>query len=111
MVQTHKKAFLKHFNLPEKTMLSVEDISNMTDIPTEALNIVWKRGFGAWSTSPQSVRIEATGKKDPNAPRTARMGPHRWAAARVYSFIMGGKTYETADADVAERYGIVPIGK
>jgi hypothetical protein len=111
MVQTNKQKFLKHFNLPDKTMLSVEDISNLTGIPSEVLDIVFKRGFGAWRTSPQSIRVEATGKKDPKAPRTSKMGPQRWAAARVYSFVMGGPTFETADSDLAKKYGIVPVGK
>lgn len=110
MVQTHKKAFLKHFNLPEKTMLSIEDISNITNIPIEALQIIWNRAIGAWKTNPQSVRL-TTGEKDPSAPRSHKMSKERWAAARVYSFVTGGPTYHTADKDVAEHYGIVPFGK
>jgi len=35
------------------------------------------------------------------------MGKERWAAARVYSFVMGGKTFKTTDSDVAEYYGLV----
>ena len=28
------------------------------------------------------------------------MGPQQWAMARIYSFVMGGKTQKTADADL-----------
>jgi hypothetical protein len=104
---THKKDFLKLYGLPDNTMLSLEDISTITGIPSDALQAVYNRGIGAWKSNPQSVRIEATGEKMKNAPRQARMGKERWAAARVYSFIMKGKTFETADRDIAEHYGLV----
>jgi len=105
---TNKKDFLKKYGLPETTSLSIEDISSLTGIPAEALHIVYNRGIGAWRTNPQSVRIEKTGKKVANAPRTSRMGPERWAAARVYSFVMRQPgTFGKADADVAEHFKLV----
>ena len=103
---THKKDFLKLYGLPENTSLSIEDISALTGIPTEALQIVYNRGIGAWKSNPTSVRLHS-GEKSLTAPRSARMGKERWAAARVYSFVMMGKTWETADHDVAEHYGFV----
>jgi len=111
MVKTHKKAFMKLYGLPEDTSLSIEDISALTGIPTEALQIVYNRGIGAHKAPgggvSRSVRLNTGEKFYGNVPASARMGKERWAAARVYSFVMMGKTWETADHDVAEYYGFV----
>lgn len=104
---THKKDFLKLYGLPENTSLSIEDISALTGIPTEALQIVYNRGIGAWKSSAVGIRRTSDGKKDYSTSRAGKMGKERWAAARVYSFVMMGKTWETADHDVAEYYGFV----
>ena len=104
---TWKKKFIKHYGLPENSSYSIEDISAITGIPSDALQIVYNRGIGAWRSNPQSVRVEKTGAKNPSAPRTSRMGPERWAAARVYSFVMRGPgTFGKADSDVAEHYNL-----
>jgi len=108
---THKKDFLKKYGLPDTTSLSIEDISMLTGIPTEALQIVYNRGIGAHRAPgggvSKSVRLHSGEKFFGNVPASARMGKERWAAARVYSFVMGGKTFKTTDSDVAEYYGLV----
>ena len=107
MVASNKKKFLKEHNLPEDSMLSLEDISGLTDIPTAALQTVYNRGVGAWKTNPESVRRKDTGEKDPSAPRTRKMGKEQWAGARVYAFVMKTKkVYYGADNDVREAYGL-----
>lgn len=55
-------------------------------IPKRILEQVYRRGAAAW----------ATGHR-PGASREA------WALARVNSFIVGGKTRTTADADLAKK--------
>jgi hypothetical protein len=55
-------------------------------IPKPILEQVYRRGAAAW----------ATGHR-PGASREA------WALARVNSFITKGKTYSTADADLAKK--------
>ena len=107
MSMTHRKRFLLMMGLPENTSLSIQDISNLTGIPDEALQIVYNRGIGAWKSNPESVRMKFSFEKKRNAPRQSRLSKEQWAMARIYSFIMKGKTFETADRDVAERYGIV----
>lgn len=107
MVATNKKKFLKLHNLPEDSMLSLEDISALSDIPTDALLAVFNRGIGAWKTSPQSIRRKDTGEKDPTAPRKSKMGKEQWAGARVYAFVMKTpKVYYGADDDIRKAYGL-----
>jgi hypothetical protein len=107
MVSTNKKAFLKKHSLPEGSSLSIEDISALSDIPTEALQQVYNRGIGAWKTSPQSVRLEKSYAKDPTKPRTARIGKEAWAGGRVYAFAMKTKkVYYGADDDIRVAYGL-----
>lgn len=55
-------------------------------ISKSILEQVYRRGAAAW----------ATGHR-PGATR------EQWAHARVNSFIMKGKTYQTADADLAKK--------
>jgi len=109
MVMTHRKRFLKAMGLPEDTSLSIQDISNLTGIPDEALQIIYNRGIGAWKSNPESVRLKFSFEKKKNAPRQSRLSKEAWGMSRIYSFIMGGKTFETADRDVAERYGITCV--
>lgn len=106
MVNTYKKQFLKKYGLPEDTSLSIEDISHLTGIPAEALQIVYNRGIGAWKTNPESVRLFSFHKKS-NAPRQARLGKEQWAGGRLYAFVMKApKVYYGSDNDVREHYGL-----
>ncbi|MDB4588353.1 hypothetical protein N9095_00075 [bacterium] len=59
-------------------------ISKVTKIPRRILKKVYDRGLAAWRTGHR-----------PGASQQA------WGWARVYSFVMKGKTYFTADADLA----------
>jgi hypothetical protein len=107
MVGTNKKKFLKLHNLPDDSMLSLEDISALSDIPTEALQSVFNRGVGAWKTNPQSVRRKDNFEKDATAPRASKLGKEQWAGARVYAFVMKTpKVYYGADNDIREAYGL-----
>lgn len=64
---------------------SIEKISKVTKIKLTILKKVYKRGIGAWTSG------HRPGVK-----------PSQWAMARVYSFVMGGKTTEKADKDLWE---------
>ena len=55
-------------------------------ISKSVLDKVYARGLAAWRTG---HRPGATS--------------HQWAMARVYSFITKGKTWSTADADLAKK--------
>ena len=83
---------------------SMEVLSRMTGVPMSILQQVYNRGVGAWKSSPQSIRIKGTFAKDPDMsryPRGERLSKEQWAMARVYSFLDKGRTYFTADADLA----------
>lgn len=104
---TNRKKFLKLHSLPEDASLSLADVSNLSGIPEEALQIVYNRGIGAWKSNPESVRMKGTFGKVPSAPRTSKIGKEQWASARVYAFAMKTKkVYYGADNDVRESYGL-----
>lgn len=60
-----------------------DKISKSTGIPKKTLKTIFNRGLAAWKTG---HRPGAT--------------PHAWGWARVYSFVMKGKTYYTSDKDL-----------
>lgn len=105
---THRQSVLKTLGLPKDTTLSLEELAEHTDLPVEALQEIFNRGIGAWKTNPSSVRLKNF-NKNPNLslyPRSARLSKEQWGMARVYSFVDKGKTFHTADADIARKYNI-----
>lgn len=103
MPSTYRQKFLKHYNLEDRPY-SLSEIARISGIPKSALQEVYNRGIGAWKTNPESVRLKKDFSKNPDMsayPRSARLSKEAWAFARVYSFVMKGKTYRTADADIA----------
>jgi len=64
---------------------SLSEISKATGVPVKTLQTVYDRGMAAWRTGHR-----------PGASAQA------WGMARVYSFVLHGKTYRTADADLAK---------
>jgi len=107
---THREQVLKKLGLPKDSSLSLEEIADKTDLPIEALQEIFNRGTGAWKTNIASVRLKKDFSKNPDIrryPRSARLGKEEWSYARVYSFINKGKTFYTADADIARKYSIV----
>lgn len=71
-------------NKPQDKGLSAK--AKASKIPKRILEQVYRRGAAAW----------ATGHR-PGATR------EQWAMARVNSFITRGKTYSTADSDLAKK--------
>lgn len=101
---TWKQRFNKKYGFENDAAHSRAEISRLTGIPSGILTEVYKRGVGAWQNNIASVRVASTGKKDPKAPRSVKMGKEQWAMARIYSFVMGGKTQKTADADLWKKF-------
>jgi len=60
-----------------------DKISKSTGIPKKTLKTIFNRGLAAWKTGHR-----------PGA------SPQAWGWARVYSFVMKGKTYYTSDKDL-----------
>ncbi len=101
----NSRAFKKKHGLNPDTDLSLSDIAKLSGFPINALQEVYNRGIGAWKTNPESVRLKGSFKKDPSAPRSAKLGKEQWAMARVYSFVMKrASTFNGSDKDIATKY-------
>lgn len=83
----YEQSTLKNMvQIVESAIKSLREKSAKSGISTGILNQVYKRGVAAWRTG--------------HRPGTT---PQQWGHARVNSFITGGKTRTTADADLAKR--------
>lgn len=86
--------------------MSLEELANATDLPIEALQQVYNRGIGAHKTSPLSVRMKGTFKKNVDAPMSKKLSKEQWAMARVYAWINKSKVFYNQDSDIAREYNI-----
>jgi hypothetical protein len=108
-METHKEHLFKKVGLPTTMPMSKKQLSVLFKVPLKALHEVYKRGIGAWKTNISSVRLQKDFSKNPDMgkyPRSKRLPKEAWAMARIYSFLDKGKTYHTADADIAKKYGV-----
>jgi len=103
---TNKQMYLKKMGLEDRSY-SLPELSAISGLPLKALNAVHSRGLGAHSSNLESVRLKGSFKKNPDTgkfPAASRLSASQWAMARVYSFLNKGRTYETADSDIAKKY-------
>ena len=102
-MSTYKQRYNKKYGFKKDDSHDLNDISKITKIKKSILQEVYNRGTGAWKNNIASVRLKS-GKKDSLVKdRTKKMGKEQWSYARVYSFVMGGKTSKTADKDLYEK--------
>ena len=104
-MSTYKQKFLKQYKLDD-IGYSLNELSKITKIKKSILQEVYNRGIGAWKTNITSVRLKNTFEKNLDIkkyPRNKRLTKEQWANSRVYSFIMKGKTYYSADKDLANK--------
>lgn len=73
----------------------LKKISKVTGVPESILQEVLKRGKGAFFSS---------GSRPGQTPES-------WGMARVYSFVMNGKTRYTADKDLSDKLKIIKNNK
>jgi len=99
---TYRLKFLKKYKLKDKSY-SLAELAKISGEPLATLKEVAKRGFGAYKTQPESVRMKGTYKKGVKAPMSMKLSPQQWSMARVYSYIMKNPKH---DADL--RGGVVP---
>ena len=88
MVETNREKFLKKHNLPKSESLSIKEISELSGMPIGALNKVRDRGYGAYGSSPESVRLKSNFSKNANLssfPMTARLSKEQWACWTMYA--------------------------
>jgi hypothetical protein len=109
---THRENVLRRLGFPTTIHLSLPMLAIHTGIPLSALQEVYNRGIGAYSSGKSkygvspSVRLKGSFKKGVDAPKSQKLSKEQWAYARVYSFIDKGTDYYTADKDIAVKYGI-----
>ena len=106
---TYRELFHRKYNIPLSKSLSLEEIADIAKVPVKALEEIRSRGEGAWYHNLSSVRLRSNFSKNPNTyifRRAARLPMSQWSFARIYSFLTKGKTYYTADKDIALKYNI-----
>ena len=83
-VKTRRSSYTQRFRRKYGDKIrTIPQISRATGVPIEVLQQVYRRGMAAWRTGHR-----------PGASQQA------WAWARVYSYVMKGKTYYTADKNL-----------
>lgn len=100
---TNKEKFNAKYGFPKDKGHSKAEISRLTGIPVSILNQVYDRGMGARRSNPQSVRRASDGKKVGGKSLKGKMSAAAWGQARIYSFVMKGPTWKTADKDLADK--------
>ena len=85
-VKTRKSSYTERFHKKYPGVTSLPEIAKATGISKMVLQTVYDRGMAAWRTGHR-----------PGASQQA------WGMARVHSFALKGKTYRTADSDLAKR--------
>jgi hypothetical protein len=80
-MSTYKEKFNKKYKFPLEANHSLKEISEVTGYKLNGLKVIFRKGKGAFFTNYSSVRpiVKKNG------------GVNRWAYARVYSAVMGGK--------------------
>lgn len=84
-VKTRKSSYTSRFHKKYPGVTGLSEISKATGIPLHALKKVYNRGMAAWRTGHR-----------PGATQ------QQWGYARVYSFVLKGKTYQGPDSDIAK---------
>lgn len=90
---THRESFLKRYKLVDKPY-SLKALSIITRVPYKILRQVYNRGWGAYETQPESVRMKGTYKKFVKAPMSKKLSQSQWAMARVYSFLDNNRSHD-----------------
>ena len=85
-VKTRKSSYSSRFHTKYPDATTLPEIAKVTDISLPTLKKVYNRGMAAWRTGHR-----------PGASQ------HAWGMARVHSFVLHGKTWRTADADLSHK--------
>jgi len=83
-VKTRRSSYSSRFHSKYPGAKTLPEIAKATGVPVGILRKVYNRGMAAWRTGHR-----------PGASQ------HAWGMARVHSFVLKGKTYRTADSDLA----------
>ena len=80
-MSTWKQKFNRKYGFPKDKSHSIAEIAKITGYKVSGLRTIFRKGKGAYFTNPKSVRPVVKRKG----------GANRWAYARIYSAVMGGK--------------------
>lgn len=78
MVLTYKNKFNEKYGFDKDKSHTIEEIAKITGYDIDGLETIFDKGVGAYHTNPASVRPQVKSAE-------------QWAAARIYSAVMGGK--------------------
>jgi hypothetical protein len=85
-VRTRKSGYTAAWKRKFPGADSLEDKAKASGVPLKYIKQVYDRGMAAWRTGHR-----------PGATQ------QQWGYARVHSFLLKGKTYHTADSDIAKK--------
>jgi hypothetical protein len=85
-VKTRRSSYTSRFHKKYPGVKGLDQVAKATGVSKSVLQKVYDRGMAAWRTGHR-----------PGASQQA------WGMARVHSFVMHGKTYRTADKDLAKK--------
>ena len=85
-VRTRKSGYTAAWKRKFPNAKSLEDKAKASGVPLKYIKEVYTRGMAAWRTGHR-----------PGATQ------QQWGYARVHSFLLKGKTYHTADSDIAKK--------
>ena len=85
-VRTRKSGYTAAWKRKFPNADSLEDKAKASGVPLKYIKEVYNRGMAAWRTGHR-----------PGATQ------QQWGYARVHSFLLKGKTYRTADSDIAKK--------
>lgn len=84
-IQTRRSNYTERWYKKYPHAKSLEEKSKASGVPLKDIKEVYNRGMAAWRTGHR-----------PGATQ------QQWGYARVHSFLLHGKTYRTADSDIAK---------
>lgn len=84
-IKTRKSNYTQQWNKLFSNAKSLEEKSKATGVPLKYIKQSYNRGLAAWRTGHR-----------PGA------SAQQWGYARVHSFLLCGKTYESTDSDLAK---------
>ena len=85
-VKSKPSNYTRRFKQKYPDATSLEAKAKASGIPLKYIREVYNRGMAAWRTGHRPGATE-----------------QQWGYARVHSFILKGKTYYTADSDIAKK--------
>jgi hypothetical protein len=92
-MKTHREQVLERHGMEDRGY-SIPELSKLFGYSEDVLYQVYRRGLGAYSSNPLSVRMKGSYKKNVKAPMSQKLSAPQWAQARVWSFLNNSKKHD-----------------